>query len=168
MQVSNSWPRALLTICLALLGALSCHRQPATEPVPFPDSNEVAGWVKVGSVRTFEAADLWKYIDGDAERYLKSGVQRVFTADYKFQNTLDAVVDVYVMQSPEGATKIFQSEPVGDAKPAQLGDSARIYSQNLVFRKGFYLVRIVAYQESVEFPRALLVLGQAVERRLAK
>ena len=73
-----------------------------------------------------------------------------------------------VMQSPEGATKIFQSEPVGDAKPAQLGDSARIYSQNLVFRKGFYLVRIVAYQESVEFPRALLVLGQAVERRLAK
>ena len=96
-------------------------------------------------IRTFEAADLWKYIDGDAERYLKAGVQRVSTADYKFQNKVDATVDIYTMGNAEGAEKIFQSEPAVDVKPIQLGDAARLSSQSLVFRKGACLVRIVAY-----------------------
>jgi hypothetical protein len=121
-----------------------------------------------GDIRTFEAADLWKYIDGEAERYLKAGVQRVFTADYRFQNTFDAVVDIYTMGSAEGAKKIFDSEPAGNAKPIQLGDGARLYSQSLVFRKGQYLVRIVAYQESAEMPQAIVALGRNIERRITR
>jgi hypothetical protein len=162
------WHSGVTIVCVALLGALACHRPSATKATPFPESNEVAGWARTGNIRTFAAADLWKYIDGDAERYLKSDVQRVFTADYKFQNTVDAVVDVYTMANAEGAAKIFQSEPAGDAKPAQLGDSARLFAQNLVFRKGRYLVRVVAYQESVELPQALLQLGQGIDRLLEK
>jgi hypothetical protein len=99
---------------------------------------------------------------------LKAGVQRVFTADYRFQNTVDAVVDIYMMGSAEGARKILDSEPVGEAKPAQLGDGARLYSQSLVFRKGPYLVRIVAFQESTETPQGLLELGRAVEQKISR
>jgi hypothetical protein len=143
----------LVMLGVALLLDASCKRQPGTERSFFPASNEVAGWAKTGDIRTFEAADLWKYIDGEAERYLKAGVQRVFTTDYKFQNKVDAVVDIYTMGNAEGAEK---------------GDGARLYSQSLVFRKGACLVRIGAYEESAETQQALLQLGHGIELRLAR
>jgi Family of unknown function (DUF6599) len=158
----------LVMLGVALLLDASCRRQSASGGSFFPASNQVAGWAKTGDARTFEAADLWKYIDGDAERYLKAGVQRVFTADYKFQDKVEAVVDVYVMGNAEGAEKIFDSEPAVDGKPIQLGDGARLHSQSLVFRKGPCLVRIVAYEESAETQQALLQLGQNIELRLAR
>ena len=158
----------LVMIGIALLLYTSCKRQSGTERSFFPASNEVAGWATNGDIRTFEAADLWKYIDGEAERYLKAGVQRVSTTDYKFQNKVDAVVDIYTMGNAEGAEKISKSEPAVNVKPIQLGDEARLSSQSLVFRKGAYLVRIVAYEESAETEQALLQLGQGIELRLAR
>jgi hypothetical protein len=158
----------LVILGVALFLDASCKRQPGSERSFFPASNQVAGWARTGDIRTFEAADLWKYIDGDAERYLKAGAQRVFTADYKFQNKVDAVVDIYIMGNVEGAEKIFHSEPAVDGKPIQLGDGARLHSQSLLFRKGACLVRIVAYEESAETQQAVLQLGQGIELRLAR
>jgi len=158
----------LVMLGVALLLDASCKRQLGAEPSFFPASNEVAGWAKAGDIRSFAAADLWKYIDGGAERYLKAGVQKASTADYKFQNKFEAVVDIYTMGNAAGARKVFESEPAGDAKPVQMGDSARLYDQSLAFRKGPYLVRIVCYQESTETQQALLRLGQAIEQRLAR
>ena len=158
----------LLTLGVALLLGASCKRQPGGEQSFFPATNQVSGWAKIGDTRTFEAADLWKYIDGEAERYLKAGVQRVFTTDYKFQNKVDAVVDIYTMGNAEGAEKVFKSEPAVDVKPIQLGDDTRLSNQSLVFRKGAYLVRIVAYEESAETEQALLDLGRGIELRLAR
>jgi hypothetical protein len=158
----------LVMLGVALLLDASCKRQPAAEPSFFPASNKVAGWEKTGDTRTFEAADLWKYIDGEAERYLKAGVQRVSTADYKFQNKVDATVDIYTMGNTEGAEKGFESEAAVDVKPIQLGDGARLSSQSLVFRKGTFLVRIVAFEELAETQQALLQLGHGIELRLAR
>jgi len=158
----------LIMLGVALLLDASCKRQPAAEPSFFPASNQVAGWAKTGDTRTFEAADLWKYIDGEAERYLKAGVQRISTADYKFQNQVDATVDIYTMGNAAGAEKIFNSEPAANAAFAGLGDSARLSSQSLVFREGPYLVRITAYEDSMETKPALLGLARSIELRLAK
>ena len=161
--------RGMLLVILGVTSLLytSCKRQPRTEPSFFPASNEVAGWAKTGDTRTFEAVDLWKYIDGEAERYLKAGVRRVSTTDYKFQNKVEATADIYTMGNAEGAEKIFQSEPAVDVKPVQLGDDARLSSQSLVFHKGAYLVRIVVFEESAETEQALLQLGRGIELRLA-
>lgn len=161
-------PHGVLLVMLgvALLLYASCKRQPGERSF-FPASNEVAGWATTESIRTFEAADLWKYIDGDAERYLKAGVRRVSTTDCKFQNKVEAVVDIYTMGSAEGAEKIFKSEPAIGVNPIQLGDDARLSSQSLVFRKGAYLVRIIAYEESAETQQALLQLGHGIELRLS-
>ncbi len=158
----------LVMLGVVLLLDAGCKRQPGTEPSFFPASNQVTGWAKSGDTRTFEAADLWKYIDGEAERYLKAGVQRVCTADYKFQNKVEATVDIYTMGNAEGADTIFRSEPGVDGKPIQLGEAARLSSQSLVFRKGAYLVRIVAFEESAETQQALLQLGHGIELRLAR
>src|ERR1019366_5443334 len=148
MTAARSTPRTIFvsTMCVvALLGAAACNRRPSLAAA-FPASNDVAGWTKTSDVRTFEAADLWKYIDGEAEKYLKAGVQRASTADYKFQNKLEAVVDIYTMSSANGSAQIFDAEPAADAKSVQLADGARLFSQSLVFLKGRYLVRIVSYE----------------------
>jgi hypothetical protein len=158
----------LVMLGVALLLDASCKRQPGTERSFFPASNEVAGWVQTGDIRTFAAADLWKYIDGEAERYLKAGVQRVSTTDYKFQNKIDVVVDIYTMGNAGGAEKVFKSESAVDVKPIRLGDDTRLSGQSLVFRKGACLVRIVAYEESEETQQALLQLGHGIELRLAR
>ncbi len=157
----------LLGLCLALLAAPGCKRNPEHQFSPFPASNEIAGWVRTGEIRTFAANDLWKYIDGEAERYLKAGVQTTSTADYKFHGKYDAVVDIYTMAAAAGASKLFESEPAADAKFVQLGDQARLYRASLVFRKGPYVVRITAYEDSSEMQSALVRLGRGIETRLA-
>ena len=153
--------------CLLPLEGAGCHREPDAYAL-FPCSNEAAGWVKSGETRTFEAANLWKYIDGEAERYLKAGVHRLSTADYKYQKKFDVVVDIYSMESTEGPKKIFDSEPTGDEKRVQLGDGARLYDQSLIFRERSYLVRITAYQPSSGMPQALLELGRVIEERITR
>ena len=158
----------LIGLCLSLLGFAACHRSAENRAAPFPASNEAAGWVSTGQIRTFAAADLWKYIDGEAERYLKAGVETVSTADYRFRDKFDAVVDIYTMENAAGAEKIFESEPAANADAPRLGDSARLYSQSLVFRKGPYLVRITAYEDSPETKPALLGLARSIEQRLTK
>ena len=156
-------------MAITLLAGLGCNtKPPAANISPFPESNQVQGWTRSGETRTFPAADLWKYIDGDAEKYLKAGVESTSTSDYRFQDKFDAVVDVYTMSAAAGAKSIFESEPTAGASTPHLGDAARLYEQSLVFRQGRYLVRIVAYQSSPPLSQGLLDLGKQIDERLIK
>jgi hypothetical protein len=170
VNLQHTTTRGLLLAisCLAVLATLACSRHAGILANPFPASNEVAGWVKTGETRTFSAAELWSYIDGDAERYVKAGVQTTSTSDYSFKNSFDVVVDIYTMQDAKGARAILDGEPSGQAKALQIGDSGRLYGGSLVFCKGRYLVRAVAYKQSSEVQQALQNLGREIERRLSQ
>ena len=137
VEANNRPQRASGGPCLAVLADAACSRHAGVPATPFPASNEVAGWVKTGDTRTFSATELWSYIDGDAERYVKAGVQSTAsTADYNFQNTFDAVVDIYTMGDAKGARTILEGEPAGQAKSVQLGDSGRLYTGQPDFLQG--------------------------------
>lgn len=153
-------------ITMAFL-ALSCASKPDQKPaVLLPASNEVPGWTKTGETRAFAADKLWEYINGDAERYVQAGVERTLTADYRFQEKVEAVADIYIMKTPDGARKIFASESAAGSQAIKLGEDARLFPTSLVFRKGRFLVRLTAFQEAPEVSKALVELGQAVERGL--
>ena len=140
-----------------------CKKQAAD---PFPSTNAVAGWQKSGDTRTFDAKNLYQYIDGDAEQYISAGVVTTSTADYKYQGSLEAVVDVHTMSGKNGAHKILQSGTTHEAKTVAIGDGGIAYTQSIVFQKGTYLVRIVAYQSTPDAPQALMSLARGVEARL--
>ena len=131
-----------------------------------PATNEVAGWQKTDETRIFAAKDLWQYIDGDSEQYMSAGVVTTSTADYKFNSKLEAVVDVHAMRDIDGAQKIFQSGQSADARTVQIGDAGFAFHQSVVFRKGPYLVRIVAWQSTPDVEQALLGLAHGVEGKL--
>jgi hypothetical protein len=167
MKITGSSRVVLLpAILLALLVCNVCTRHSESSATPFPASSELAGWVKSGETRTFSATELWSYIDGDAERYVKAGIKTTSTSDYKFEDKFEAVADVYEMGSAAGAQAIFDSETASGSQLLQLGIAGKLYSGSLVFRKGRYLVRIVAYKEGADVQRALQELGREIERRL--
>ncbi|HXS76630.1 MAG TPA: DUF6599 family protein [Terracidiphilus sp.] len=133
---------------------------------PFPASGAIAGWEKAGETRTFEPKDLWQYIDGDSEQYIQAGVVSTSTSDYKYKGQLEAVVDVYTMGGPDGAQTILERGQTKDAKTIKVGDEGLQYAQSVTFRKGPYLVRIVAYQAGSQTAEALVALAHGVETNL--
>ena len=141
-------------------------RRPAKTGSRFPEDNEAAGWRKSGEARTFEADDLWHYLDGDAERYLRAGVLRTFTAEYKYQDKIDAVADIHLMRTATGAASIFAAQPATGSHSIQLGEAGRSWGQSLIFHQDAFFVRLVAYQDEPGVEAALIRLGRAVERRL--
>lgn len=164
MLRSRRW--MLMTAVLVLTAAVAVTGCKKSKVSAFPASGAVSGWEKTSDTRTFAAKDLWQYIDGDAEQYVSAGVVSTSTSDYKYQGQLEAVVDVYTMGDSAGAKKILETGQTKDAKAVQLGDAAVAYEQSVTFRKGPYLVRIVAYQSTPDAPQALLALAHGVEAKL--
>jgi hypothetical protein len=154
---------AFTLICFASLALAGCKSKPRD---PFPASSEVSGWQKTDNTRTFAAQDLWQYIDGDAEQYIQAGVVTTSTADYKFNNQLEAVVDVHTIKDGPGADRILQTGRSNEARSEKIGDAGYSYSQSVVFRKGPYLVRIVAWQSTPGTQQALIALAHGVEAKL--
>ena len=159
----NSVRAAMVVAILALTVASGCKKNNAN---PFPESGSVAGWQKTDTTRTFAAKDLWQYIDGDAEHFIQAGVVSTATSGYTYNGQLEAVVDVHTMSGPDGARKILETGLTRDAKPIQLGDEGIQYAQSVSFRKGNYVVRIVAYESRPDAPQALLALAHGVEAKL--
>ena len=151
--------------CILILTGLplACGSRPRAL---LPETNEVAGWAKAGEARTFASDNLWQYIDGDAERYIQAGVQETLTANYRHEAEIEAVADVHVMGTLDGARKIMESEPAVGSQAVQLGDAGRLYGVSLTFRKGRYFVRLVAYQDAPQVGGALLELGRAIDSKL--
>jgi hypothetical protein len=153
----------LVVLLLAVAGVSGCKKK---NPNSFPASGAVAGWEKSSETRTFEPKDLWQYIDGDSEQYIQAGVVSTATSDYKYQEKLEAVVEVYTMGGPDGAQTILERGQTKDAQRVSLGDEGLEYAQSVSFRKGRYLVRIVAYQSSPSTSQALMALAHGVEANL--
>jgi polyferredoxin len=140
------------------------RKAPAAAPA-LPDAE---GWTKTGATRTFDAANLWQYLDGGADKYVNAGLVATVTAPYHSRAGFDAVADLHVFAASAGAASVFDSEPAVGSAPAPLGDAARLSSASLAFRKSRYLVRLVAYSQGPEVPAALTVLARAIERELPR
>jgi hypothetical protein len=133
------------------------------------DGIEAPGWERTGEPRVFNADNLWEYVDGDAERYVAAGMLRLRTADFRLKaGELEAVVDVYGMRDAQGARAVLQSESGSGTFSAAVGDEARSHATGLTFRVGGYFVRVEAFESMPETEAALLALGQAFARRLAR
>jgi hypothetical protein len=164
MNFCLHWKWAVVALVMvAAVASTGCKKKIAN---PFPASGAVAGWEKTSETRTFAASKLSDYIDGDAEQYIAAGVVSTSTSDYKYQGQLEATVDVHMMKDAGGAQKILETGLTSDAIKIALGDECIQYAQSISFRKGVYLVRIVAYQSTPDTPRELQALAQGLEAKL--
>jgi hypothetical protein len=160
----KNWILAAAAIAILTAAGVTACKKKAVDP--FPASGAVPGWEKTADTRVFAAKDLYQYIDGDAEQYISAGVVSTSTADYKYKGQLEATADVHTMGDSVGARKILETGQTKDAKAVQLGDAGVAYAQSVIFRKGPYLVRIVAFDSTPETPQALLALAHGIEAKL--
>jgi Family of unknown function (DUF6599) len=164
IHFSANWKLATATLAIAVF--CTCTGCKKSHVDPFPKSGTITGWQKTGDTRVFAAKDLWQYIDGGAEQYVNAGVVSAATSDYNYRNQVDAVADVYTMGDSAGAHKIFSGEQSKEGQSIALGDEAIAYGQSVVFRKGPYLVRILAYESAPVTEQALLELAHGIEAKL--
>lgn len=158
-------------ISAAAIGVLILSAGCRSESTPdlgayLPETGQANGWTKPGATRMYPADRLYEYIDGDADRYTKAGVQQVVTSDYRYRDKMDAVADVFVMRDVPGAAAVYESYSSNRSRPASVGDASRLYPGTLMFRRGRFFVRVVAYDEGPDVPDALLVLGRAIAERV--
>ena len=115
----------------------------AVAAAPAPDCTAVAGWTQQGPVRTYNADNLFEYMDGNAEGYIAysflnmKGVTCVKGED-------QIVFDISEMESPEFAWGIFVSNRNPTLPIDKVGMAGQITDRRAFFSKDKYFVEMAA------------------------
>ena len=134
---------------------------------PLPDKINHA-WQRTGAVREYTAKNLWKYVDGAADRYVQAGLRHVWTGDYRSPEGKEAVVDLFYMKNQRAAAAVFAGEHPADSLDVGIGDKSLFVTGSLVFVRGPYFVRITAFEQDSTLNRQLLKLGKALDEGLRR
>jgi len=128
-----------LTTSIVALSLTAC----AGRGTDFP---EVDGWERTGDVLTYDADNLWEYINGAAELFVDYEVQTCRTADLS-AGDLTVTVDLYDMGTPLNAFGVFERESPGEGI-ALTGATAAVVSPpyQALMLKGATYVKVNAIE----------------------
>ena len=146
--------------CLFLAAAL--WAQPA--PVPAEVKTRLAALLpKGGDAARFYASDLYRYMDGGADIYLKYGLVAMTHREYK-RAGVDMTVDVFDMGGPLQAFGIYSAERSPEYHFIDIGTEGYSSESTLNFLQGRYYVRLSAFGD-VASP-ALDSFARAISRSI--
>jgi hypothetical protein len=104
----------------ACLEAASVERKAYSFP-------EMAGWKQSGEIQIFSPANLYDYINGGADLFLKYDFQELKVAEYENDRKALVTIEVYRHKSPVHAFGIYSQERLSDANTLEIG--AQGYSE---------------------------------------
>ena len=128
------WP-ALFAAAFAWAGA-----------TPAPTCALVPGWTQSGPARSYEAGNLFEYMDGNAEGYLIYGFRGMSGVTCR-QGEVAFVIDVSDMGDADSAYGIFSANRDPAAPAAAIGMAGQITPRRAMFVKGNWYVEIAANPE---------------------
>lgn len=85
------------------------------------------------------------------------------TSEYLYCGRIEAVASIYIMNSKEGAQKVFKLDLPIDDQRIGVGSDAQVTRSSLTFWMGPYYVRLIAVQDLPEVKEALVELGRGIE-----
>ena len=88
---------------------------------------EMAGWKQSGEIQIFSPANLYDYINGGADLYLKYDFQELKVAEYQNDRKVSVTIEVYRHKTPVHAFGIYSQERLGNANYLEIG--AQGYSE---------------------------------------
>ncbi len=132
-----AWRLALACPCVLLAAAL----QAAT-----PTCALVPGWTQQGEARSYQAENLFEYMDGNAEGYLLYGflTMRGVTC---VRNGVTLVIDVSDFGDSDSAFGMFSANRDLRLPAARLGMGGQIVPRRAIFTKGQFYLEIAANPE---------------------
>jgi hypothetical protein len=88
---------------------------------------EMAGWKLSGEIQIYSPANLYDYINGGADLYLKYDFQELKVADYVNNQKASVTIEVYRHKTPVHAFGIYSQERLNNANYLEVG--AQGYSE---------------------------------------
>jgi hypothetical protein len=88
---------------------------------------EMAGWKQSGEIQIYSPENLYDYINGGADLYLKYDFQELKVADYVNHQKASVTIEVYRHKTPVHAFGIYSQERLADANDLEIG--AQGYSE---------------------------------------
>lgn len=119
----------------------------------------------VSEVRAFNRGNLWEFIDGAAEQFLKYGYTQAATADYRSEN-FNLTTTIYGFSTPAGASGYYVNFKASEKDSVPVGAEGFIAPGVLAFYKDKWFVQIDYFDQDV--PRELLIrFGRGIDQVLA-
>lgn len=138
--IAKPVPTALLALSLAALAWAS------GAPAPAPSCALVPGWSQSGPARAYEGANLFEYMDGNAEGYLIYGFRGMKGVTCR-QGEISFVIDLSDMGDADSAYGIFSANRDPSEPVSQIGMAGQVTPRRAMFVKGSYFVEIAANPE---------------------
>jgi hypothetical protein len=88
---------------------------------------EMVGWKLSDEIQIYSPANLYDYIDGGADLFLKYAFQELRVADYENDRKASVTIEVYRHKTPVHAFGIYSQERLSDANYLEVG--AQGYSE---------------------------------------
>ncbi len=162
--------KTTLAILVPVIISLSCAKDKNTEETAsarqFLPEKVVAGdLARSPEIRVFSGDSLWEYIDGGADLYNQYGFAEVATADYKAGN-VELVADIYRFDNPTNAYGLYSMLRPEKPNIALLGVEGFSAPATIVFVKGSFLVKVIAYEESEAADKGVINLAQEINNQI--
>jgi hypothetical protein len=106
----------------------------------------VSGWTQSGPARTYEAENLFEYMDGNAEGYLIYGFQKMQGVTC-MKAGVTFVIDISEMNDSDSAYGIFSANRDPQQPAARIGMGGQIVPRRAIFSKGNSYLEIAANPE---------------------
>ena len=126
--------KSLLVILVATLAASAAEE---------PNCRMVEGWEADGPPRTFDADNLFEYLDGAAEGYLIFGFEKLQNVACK-KGEDSIVIDISEMTDEDAAYGLFAARRDPQMAVSPIGMGGEILAQRANFAKGRFYVQLAA------------------------
>lgn len=152
---------AALAIVTLAAPAASEDEWPSPETL-LPAPEAAPGWRADGDMLLYGPDDLWEYINGQAESFLRYDFVEVAARHYLDADGLEIKVDVYEHGSPLMAWGVYTQFRSPDAAFLDVGAEGFGDEYSLLFWKGPYYVRIQAFEEGEKSAAAMRLFAGLV------
>lgn len=127
-----------------------------------PSCGIVPGWTQSGAPRTYDADNLFEYMDGNAEGYVIYGFQKMHGVTCQ-KGGVTFVVDISEMPDADSSYGMFTANRDLRQPSYAVGAGGQIVPRRLIFVKGKYYLEIAANPEG-DHSAALKEWATALEK----
>ena len=150
---------------LACIVLAACALAAAQNQGAAPDCKLVPGWSQSGAARTYEADNLFEYMDGNAEGYLIYGFQTMRGVTCE-KGGVTFVIDISDMGDADSSYGMFNANRDPRQPFERAGMGGQIVPRRAIFAKGKYYLEIAANPEgdhTAPLRQFVAALDRAVE-----
>jgi hypothetical protein len=151
--------------CLTLFSSCSGRNDKKTAINPETALMEnLDSFKRTKPVKTYDKDNLWKYIDGAADKYVELGFEKLAAADYA-KDSLELTIEIYAFSSSSGPLAIYQNNKAPDERTFDITDEGFVTEGLLMFRDRNIFVQITCYNPDTDDAQ-LIRLARAIEQNL--